>query len=415
MTPLPTPRPDPLDRYAFVALVACLGLIQLTIFGWIPLAVAGLLWLAIVVRDRRWPEAPAFFLPLLALAAWTLVSCAFSADPAASFFRSRQLLEYAIVPLIYRVARGRRAMTAINAIIAVGASSALIGIVQYAALGFDNLNHRPHGLLGHYMTYSGVLMLVMCAAMARLIYRGREWVWPAVAVPALLVALVVSQSRNAWVGALAALVALLSLRSWKLLVAVPVLLVLFSVFAPAGLKDRAFSAFDMTNATNRDRVSMIKSGEAMIADHPLFGVGPNMVSRAYIERYKRSDAIDPEGSPGATRAHLHNVPIQLAAERGLPALVAWLVFVALALRDLLRQARRGPWQPLAAMGVAVIVAMVAAGMFEHNFGDSEFLILFLGLLTLPFAAAAGDHGAATAVDAAAPPLAMAGSARASAE
>ena len=30
--------------------------------------------------------------------------------------------------------------------------------------------------------------------------------------------------------------------------------------------------------------------------------------------------------------------------------------------------------------------MLAAGMFEYNFGDSEFLMLFLLLVTLPFAA-----------------------------
>jgi hypothetical protein len=30
--------------------------------------------------------------------------------------------------------------------------------------------------------------------------------------------------------------------------------------------------------------------------------------------------------------------------------------------------------------------MLAAGLFEHNFGDSEFLMLFLLLITLPFAA-----------------------------
>jgi hypothetical protein len=29
--------------------------------------------------------------------------------------------------------------------------------------------------------------------------------------------------------------------------------------------------------------------------------------------------------------------------------------------------------------------MLAAGLFEHNFGDSEFLMLFLILITLPFA------------------------------
>jgi hypothetical protein len=36
--------------------------------------------------------------------------------------------------------------------------------------------------------------------------------------------------------------------------------------------------------------------------------------------------------------------------------------------------------------LACTVAMLAAGMFEYNFGDSEFLMLFLVLVTLPYAA-----------------------------
>ena len=31
--------------------------------------------------------------------------------------------------------------------------------------------------------------------------------------------------------------------------------------------------------------------------------------------------------------------------------------------------------------------MLAAGLFEHNFGDSEFQMLLLVIITLPFAAA----------------------------
>jgi hypothetical protein len=42
---------------------------------------------------------------------------------------------------------------------------------------------------------------------------------------------------------------------------------------------------------------------------------------------------------------------------------------------------------LAATALASIVAMFVAGLFEYNFGDSEFLMLFLVLITLPFAAA----------------------------
>ncbi len=36
--------------------------------------------------------------------------------------------------------------------------------------------------------------------------------------------------------------------------------------------------------------------------------------------------------------------------------------------------------------MAAAAAMPAAGMFEYNFGDSEFLYTFLVLLTLPWAA-----------------------------
>jgi O-antigen ligase len=316
------------------------------------------------------------------------VSAALSSEPAASLLRSRQLCLYLIVPMAMRFARGSRARTIADVVIAIGAIGAVIGIVQYAVLGYDDLHARPHGLLGHYMTYSGVLMLVICTAVARLIYAEREWIWPAVAVPALLVALAVTLSRNAWVGALLGIVVLFGLRRPRLLVAVPIVVAIALLAAP--VRSRALSMFDPHNPTNRDRISMIRSGEAMIKDHWFAGVGPNMVPVEYLAHYKRADAVDPVDQPGSTRAHLHNVPVQLAAERGLPALAAWLWFVVVAIRDVYRLARRGRAPALAAGGLAVMAAMLTAGLFEHNFGDSEFLILFLGLITLPFAAVANE-------------------------
>ena len=50
----------------------------------------------------------------------------------------------------------------------------------------------------------------------------------------------------------------------------------------------------------------------------------------------------------------------------------------------------------AAAGLAAVAGMLAAGLFEYNFGDSEFLMLFLVLITLPFAAARGDDAPASA-------------------
>lgn len=117
----------------------------------------------------------------------------------------------------------------------------------------------------------------------------------------------------------------------------------------------------------------------MVADHPLTGVGPNMVERVYAQ-YRDPTAV------ARINPHLHNVPVQIAAERGLPALGIWVWFVVTATWDALRTFRTSRHRFLAATALAGIVGMLAAGLFEHNFGDSEFLMLFLVLLTLPFAA-----------------------------
>ena len=83
--------------------------------------------------------------------------------------------------------------------------------------------------------------------------------------------------------------------------------------------------------------------------------------------------------------------MQIAAERGLPALGVWLAFIGIATVDLWRAFRKSRIPCLAAAGLAAVAAMLAAGLFEYNFGDSEFLMLFLVLVTLPFAAdAAGS-------------------------
>ena len=89
-----------------------------------------------------------------------------------------------------------------------------------------------------------------------------------------------------------------------------------------------------------------------------------------------------------TNPHLHNVPLQIAAERGLPALALWGWFIVAVAVDLARRLGKPGSRALAAGGLAAIAAMLAAGLFEYNFGDSEFLMLFLVLVTLPASAAA---------------------------
>ena len=49
--------------------------------------------------------------------------------------------------------------------------------------------------------------------------------------------------------------------------------------------------------------------------------------------------------------------------------------------------RGGLLQCLSAAALAALAAMITAGLFEHNFGDSEFQMIVLVIVTLPFAVA----------------------------
>jgi O-antigen ligase len=280
--------------------------------------------------------------------------------------------------MVYTLVTRDRAWSLVTVIISVGAVSAAAGIVQYALLHYDTLGRRPEGTLTHYMTYSGTLMLVICAATARLVFGSRDRAWAGLVMPALVAALALTLTRSAWVGASAAVGLLLLARDLRLVALLPVGAALMLAFAPDTLTGRMLSVFDLQDPSNRDRVAMMRSGVAMVADDPLTGVGPDMIPRVY-ERYR-----DP-GAVNADAPHLHNVPLQIAAERGLPALALWIWFVWSLTKGLLGQAARTE-RTLQASALAALVAMLAAGMFEYNFGDSEFLMLFLAMVTLPFAA-----------------------------
>ena len=151
-------------------------------------------------------------------------------------------------------------------------------------------------------------------------------------------------------------------------------------FAPPNLSARIYSTFSLTDPSNADRVAMMKSGMRIIKDHPAHGRRAGHDHRG-LSGVSRCDRRQCQLNP-----HLHNVPMQIAAERGLPALVVWLWFIVVLVRDLIKR-RRGGFPSLANGGARRGRWRCSPpGMFEYNFGDSEFLMLFLVLVTLPYAA-----------------------------
>ena len=369
---------DWLERIGYVGLLGFVAALQFSIAAAnILLGLSLLMWLLRAVTLRRL-EVPAFFYPLAAYAVATLASAAFSDDPNAGFIDSKQLVLFLIVPMVYALARGSKAPFVVQVIITAGALSALFGIIQFGVLQYDNLGQRPHGTLDHYMTYSGIVMLVTCAAAARILFT-RDRIWPSLMMPALLVVLGLTFTRSALVGASAGIAFLLLLKDLRLMAVMPVLAALFFALAPPQVTGRFMSMFDSRDPTRIDRVTMLKVGRRMIAAHPMTGVGPTRVGPRYKE-FLAPGEIDHQNP------HLHNVPMQIAAERGLPALAAWIWMMVTLAIDLIRRLKVPETRFLAAAALGSIVAMLAAGLAEYNFGDSEFLMLFLVLMTLPYAA-----------------------------
>ncbi len=322
-----------LERAAYVSLLAFAAAPQFSIAAsGILLGLSALLWIAVVVVNRERIEVPRMFWPLAAYAGGDARRVVSSRSIRASASRTASsCCSSRSCPISYRLFRGERSLTVIDVVITVGALNAVYGIVQYGILDFDNVARRVQGNLGHYMTYSGVIMLVACIAVARVMFRRRERIWAALVLPAVLVALVLTLSRNAWVGACAGIGTLFMLRDlrsvFRMAALLPVALGLVIAFAPAAISDRFYSALSLketvgdsvtstsTLQSNRDRIAMIKSGIRIIKDNPLTGVGPDMVIQVY-PGYREPTAVSQRNS------HLHNVPLQIAAERGLPALGA---------------------------------------------------------------------------------------------
>ena len=252
--------------------------------------------------------------------------------------------------------------------------------------GSPSLDFRIAGGLSIYMTYAGLLLVLVPLLGARGISggsRGARWADVAIAIGGTL-ALALTLTRGAYLGLAVGVVALLLAGRPRYALAAPFAIALFLLLMPLPVRDRLMSATNPKDVTMNDRIAMWKAGVAMIVDRPFFGVGPGRVKALYSV-YRVPGWVNP--NPG----HLHNNVVTIAAETGIPSVLAYLWFVGAFFRGALRIVRRAPrGDPARGVTLGAIGAMTGlfvAGMFEYNFGDVEVLMATLVVATLPFAAA----------------------------
>ena len=279
----------------------------------------------------------------------------------------------------------RAHVLAVRAMLAFGVFAASSGLVQYFVFGERDLEHRITGPTAHVMTLSGLLLPVGLMFLVLWFHDLRN-LWLAAGTVITSTALLLTFTRSVWLGWLVAALMLLILKRPRALALVTPALILFITFMPMPLFSRLVSSFDVRQSSNLDRIRMVQAGVEIIKDYPLLGIGPANMKEVY-PLYRRHDA------PRFRIPHLHNNLIQLWAERGVLAPTAYLLLLALFLRECSR-GWRGEQSKFAEIGVVVTIALAVAGMFEFNFGDTEVFWMLLDVYAIVIAAL--EAGAAPA-------------------
>lgn len=353
-------------------------------------------------RDRRPPAAARPLLAALAIYAAVLVaSILASSQPGTSLRGISELFTLATLPLAFLLLRGARdAERVVVGLVVVATLSAAVGLAQFG-FGFGGLEHRIRGPFSHWMTFAHFLLVCDCLLIGRMAAGPPAEGWRRVArwlaVVAISAAIVGSLTRSAWLALAITITAVVAVRAPRWLALWLPAAALAVLLAPAPLRARIASVVDLGDPSNYDRLCMVAAGARMVADRPLLGIGPEMVEHRY-PIYREPTA------PRLWVPHLHNNLLQLAAERGLPALAAYLAMTVLALVAAVRGLRRagglrapartGPEATAAGLHLGALLALGAfnlGGLFEFNWGDTEVQRLALFALALPFCAGGGER------------------------
>jgi hypothetical protein len=156
-----------------------------------------------------------------------------------------------------------------------------------------------------------------------------------------------------------------------------VVFVALALGAFAVWRTRAEGALRLQDESARLRLAVARVAVARIPLHPFFGHGMDAVKEHWTEW----------GFPGQIKIHTHSTPIQLAFDRGLPALLLWLWLLAVFWLMLARGERRLRAAPDDAAGhglllgaTGALAGFFASSLVNYNFGDAEVALVLWWLM-----------------------------------
>lgn len=270
-----------------------------------------------------------------------------------------------------------------------GDTALRFGITEFSR-GRDT---RASGFFGHYTTYAEAIQLILSLAFGLLIVSpgglfARNRVLLVAAVGAFCIALFLTVTRASWAGFLISAAVIMfaaaSRRTILICVAIAIPLIIGGLFYMQQKRNVAF--FDTGDGSTTWRMTVWSEGFDLLTSSPrhlAVGIGMDSIKKRHREWHLFDNGRLPLG-------HMHSTPLQIALERGIPTLVAWLAWMFLYIGILWRGFRRPgiEWTErgllLGALGGTL--GFLASGLVHYNWGDSEVVMIFYLLMGLSLTA-----------------------------
>jgi len=249
---------------------------------------------------------------------------------------------------------------------------------------------RATGFFGHWVTYAEVLQLIASLTLGLFLglrnKRSKTGLFLLVALMGLVFALGMTVTRASWAGfAVAATVMLLlttSRRTLLIIGACAVPLVIAGVLLLH--QKRSVGFIDSKDQSTSWRQMVWREGTNLLISKPrhlLVGVGMDSIKGHWREWGLFDHGRQPMG-------HMHSNVLQIALERGIPALLVWLLMIGLYVRMLWQMIRSYRVNaPDISYGVALgalgsLAGFLTSGLVHYNWGDSEVVMILYFIMGL---------------------------------
>ena len=280
-----------------------------------------------------------------------------------------------------------------NPVLEIPRGKLLPGVTPEEQLGIASWSRgrdrRAIGFFNHWTTYSESLQLLGSLAfglfVALPLKRSKLSLILLLVLVAISGALMLTVVRASWLSFLvsAALIAVLGLR-WRTLIVIGACalpLVLAGTFILHQKRNVGF--FDSHDDSIRWRETVQREGLHLLVSNPrhlLVGVGMDS-----IKAHWRAWGLFDNGR--LPMGHMHSDYLQIALERGVPTLLAWLILMALyawmlwvSQRQLIKENWIERGVVLGALGG--LVGFMISGVVHYNWGDSEVVMIFYLIMGL---------------------------------